>query len=276
MAKPFPPRLHVILAREAATALIFRRGPSKSVCTILWDRKRDTFRVGQWMRGRIYERRADLSPDGRFLIYFAMNGKLDTETKGSWTAISKAPWLKAIVLLGKGECWHGGGLFTGDRQYWLNDGYGHRVMHDSSQVRRDNRSQPTRTFGGECLNVYYPRLMRVGWTMTEERGHRMDSATIFERPLGHGWVLRKIAHEQVGAPEGKGCYWDEHELVHTEKGALIQHPDWEWAERDGDSVVWASSGCLYRARINRSKGIGNPKLLHDFGGMKFEAIPAPY
>jgi hypothetical protein len=118
--------------------------------------------------------------------------------------------------------------------------------------------------------------MRDGWKMTEERGHHLDSATVFERPLEHGWVLQKIAHEQVGAAEGKGCYWDEHELVHTEKGAVLQHPDWEWAERDDGSVVWASGGCPYRAGINRSNGIGNPKLLHDFGGMKFEAIAAPY
>jgi cytochrome bd-type quinol oxidase subunit 2 len=30
--------------------------------------------VGQWLKGRIYERRSDLSPDGKHLIYFAMNG----------------------------------------------------------------------------------------------------------------------------------------------------------------------------------------------------------
>lgn len=276
MAKTFPARLHAILARDAKSAVVFRRGPSKSVCTMLWDRRRDTFCMGQWMRGRIYERRADLSPDGKFLIYFAMNGKLDTETKGSWTAISKAPWLKAIVLLGKGDCWHGGGMFTGDRQYWLNDGYGHRILRDSSLVHRDNGYQPIGHFGGECPNVYYPRLLRDGWSMKNERGPRLDSAKVFERPLGHGWILRKIAHEQVGSPEGKGCYWDEHELVHETKGAVIQHPDWEWADRDGESVVWASAGCLYRARINRSKGIGNPKLLHDFRGMKFQAIAAPY
>jgi hypothetical protein len=276
MAKAFPPRLHAIMARDAKVGVVFRRGPSKSVCSMLWDRRRDTFRMGQWMRGRIYERRADLSPDGKFMIYFGMNGKLDTETNGSWTAISKAPWLKAIVLLGKGDCWHGGGLFTGVRSYWLNDGYGHRLIHDSSQVRRDNGYHPGASFGGECLNVYYPRLMRDGWTMKRERGHRLDSATVFERPLGHGWVLRKIAHEQVCAPEGKGCYWDEHELINEQKGAVIEHADWEWADRDADSVVWASTGCIYRARINRSHGIGTGKLLHDLNGMKFEAIAAPY
>src|SRR5215470_7646047 len=71
----FPARLHVLLARDARLGVVIRRGPSRSVCTLLWDRKTDKFQLGQWMRGRIYERRSDLSPDGKHLIYFAMNGR---------------------------------------------------------------------------------------------------------------------------------------------------------------------------------------------------------
>ena len=159
----FPARIHAILARNSERAVVIRRGPSKSVCTFIWNRKTDTFSLGQWMKGRIYERRSDISPDGRYFIYFAMNGKWDSETKGAWTAISKVPYLKALVLLGKGDCWHGGGLFTADARYWLNDGYGHVILLQDSRVTRDLSFQPTDYFGGECLNVYYRRLMRDGW-----------------------------------------------------------------------------------------------------------------
>jgi hypothetical protein len=107
----FPARLHVLLARDAKVGLVIRRGPSKSVCTVLWNRERDTFKLGQWMRGRIYERRCDLSPDGWRFIYFAMNGRCQSQTKGSWTAISRVPYLKAMSLFAKGDCWHGGGCF---------------------------------------------------------------------------------------------------------------------------------------------------------------------
>jgi hypothetical protein len=72
---PFPARLHVLMASQVPKAVVIRRGPAKSVCTVGWDRRSDRFELGQWLRGRIYERRADLSPDGRHLIYFAMNGK---------------------------------------------------------------------------------------------------------------------------------------------------------------------------------------------------------
>jgi hypothetical protein len=54
---------------------VFRRGPVNAVCTVGWNRKTDEFQLGQWLRGRIYERRADLSPDGRHLIYFARGGR---------------------------------------------------------------------------------------------------------------------------------------------------------------------------------------------------------
>lgn len=41
----FPARVHPILAHEANTAVIIRRGPSKSVCTMLWDSRRDEFKL---------------------------------------------------------------------------------------------------------------------------------------------------------------------------------------------------------------------------------------
>jgi hypothetical protein len=272
MAK-FPPRLHVLLARQADVGVIFRRGPSKSVCAIGWDRRRDTFAIGQWLRGRIYERRADISPDGKYLIYFAMNGRWSSTTKGSWTAISRAPYLKAIVLLAKGDCWNGGGLFTSKNQYWLNDGYGHKLLRGSSEVRRDEAHRPSAGYGGECPGVYYPRLLRDGWTMQESACAR--DLDVFEKPLPHGFVLRKLAHAEVGAPPGKGCYWDEHELEHPATGRRIDGSQWEWADLDGGRLVYAQAGRLFAMSLQRG-GIGNPEELADFNDLKFEALAAPY
>jgi hypothetical protein len=268
----FPARLHVLLAREAKVGLVIRRGPSKSVCTILWDRKSDTFKLGQWMRGRIYERRCDLSPAGRKFIYFAMNARSQSETKGSWTAISRAPHLKAIALFAKGDCWHGGGLFLSNREFWLNDGYGHTQLRSSSEVQRNVSGQPPRYFGGECLTVYYNRLQRDGWVMREEE---YQGATLFEKKLPRTWVLRKLAFAEVGAPPGRGCYWDAHELRHESTNTVLAFPEWEWADYVDGRVVWAAEGQLRAARLGRGELL-REKLLHDFNDMKFEAIAAPY
>jgi hypothetical protein len=269
-------RLHVLLAREAPLGLVIRRGPSKHVCTIGWERRRDEFQLGQWLRGRIYERRSDLSPDGKHLIYFAMNGKWSSEARGSWTAVSRVPYLKALALSPKGDCWHGGGLFTGRRSYWLNAGCGGSPLHDTNEVERDLEFRPHGSVGGECLSVYYPRLLRDGWTHIERVSlAKWKDCDVFEKSLDHGWVLRKIAHAEIGAPPGKGCYWDEHELVHPGSGQRVRHPGWEWADLDEKRLVWAENGKLFAGGI-REEGLRDQVQLFDFNPMTFEPIAAPY
>jgi hypothetical protein len=275
MAK-FPSRIHALLARDAQVGVIIRRGPSKQVCTVLWDRGRDEFQLGQWLKGRIYERRCDLSADGKYLIYFAMSGKWNSEVKGSWTAISRAPYLKGIAVFPKGDCWNGGGLFTTKKSYWLNDGCGHSVLRNTNELRRDAKFRPTQNFGGECLSVYYPRLLRDGWTLVQRvnpaKGNNVD---VFEKPLGAGWVLRKIAHAEIGAPMGKGCYWDEHELLHPQSEVRIPCPHWEWAELERDRLVWAEGGKLFQGGLDKV-GLAYSSELFDFNEMAFSPIEAPY
>jgi hypothetical protein len=272
----FAPRIHVLLASQAPVGLILRRGPSKQVAAILWDRRRDVLQLGQWLKGRIYERRSDLSPDGKYFIYFAMNGKWKGEARGAWTAVSRAPYLQALAIFPKGDCWHGGGLWTGNATYWLNDGYGHSVLRDSLVVRRDRTYQPSLQFGGECPGVYYPRLIRDGWKLIERRQlAKAKNQDVFEKPIGTGWILRKIAHAESGAPAGKGCYWDEHELVNSTSGAVIACPKWEWAELDGKRLVWATDGKINCAKV-RKHGLGVETELFDFNEMAFTPVEAPY
>ena len=270
----FPARIHVLLARQAPIGVVIRRGPAKAVATLLWDRQNDTFQLGQWFRGRIYERRCDLSPDGRHLLYFAMSGHWEGESKGSWTAISRAPFLKAIAMFPKGDGWNGGGLWTSPTRYWLNEGgiSKHSVLRNTSEVSRDTIYHPETYFGGECLGVYYPRLMRDGWKLIEELG--TDDFDIFEKPIGKGWVLRKKANAG-NHPKGKSIYWDEHELIHPDSNALIPCPKWEWAELDGNRLVWAADGILNASQVAEG-GIKDQTKLFDFNSMKFERIRAPY
>lgn len=272
----FAPRIHVLLARDARTGVVIRRGPSKSVATMLWDRKRDVFHMGQWLKGRIYERRCDLSPDGKYLIYFAMNGRWTSPSTGSWSAISHAPYLKAVAFFPKGDCWHGGGLWTGKNTYWLNDGHGREVPLNTTAVRRDLGFEPTPNYGGECLGVYYHRLLRDGWSLiNRQRIGKLQHKDVFEKKISKGWVLRKIAHAEIGAPVGKSPYWDEHELVHPIKNLNIPCPSWEWAEMDGNRIVWAANGRLYASKLS-GEGVADAVELHDFNEMTFEAIEAPY
>lgn len=276
--KKFPPRLHVLLARESSKAVVFRRGPNKYVATYLWDRKDDSFTLGQWLKGRIYEKRSDISPDGKYMIYFAANHQYDSETKGSWTAISKTPWLKAIELYAKGDCWEGGGLFLDNKKFWLNDRYFNEncVLQKSSLVHRDQNFKPEKIYGAESPSVYYLKLQRDGWKLLEKQGTHYNHVTIFTKPLPKNWILRKFAHEQIGSPEGKGCYWDEHELMNTNSDTHIPCEHWEWADFDGKHILYAQHGCLYRQSIKSERAFSEPKMLFDFNDTKFEERTAPY
>lgn len=271
----FPARLHVLLASRAPVGLVIRRGPAKQVATLLWDRKRDEFKLGQWLKGKIYERRSDLSPDGKLFLYFAMNGEWHREAKGSWTAISHAPYLRASTLFPWGNSWYGGGLWTGRSTYWLNTGWNQPSRHDNKVAKQDTENIYPNAFGGECPGVYYHRLIRDGWTLANANGSKLSSIDIFIKPLPNGWILRKFAHSQISAKPGKGCYWDEHELIPPGKSSGIRHPDWEWAELDAKRLVWASGGKLFAGQL-RTTGLVKPVELHDFNNMKFQAIKAPY
>ncbi|WP_250622987.1 hypothetical protein [Pinirhizobacter soli] len=85
MKQPIPPRIHVLLARDASAAVVIRRGPTRHTALIGWDRKTDKFKVGQRFYGRIYERRCDLSPNGMHLIYFALNARWESSVKGMYS-----------------------------------------------------------------------------------------------------------------------------------------------------------------------------------------------
>ncbi len=272
----FSARVHVLLARDAPTGLIIRRGPSKWACTIGWDRDTDTFAVGQWLHGRIYERRSDLSPDGRHFLYFAMNGRWETESHGSWTALSRTPYLKAIGMWPKGDCWHGGGLFDGNDRYWLDGSYDNPPLCVPSALKRIATWRKSWSYRAVTPTVYDLRLTRDGWTCKGSAGNESHSeSAIFEKWIGGIWVLRKHTYAQGKGRIGTVGDFDSHELMNRKTGQRIDGSKWEWADFDRYRLVFVEAGKLFASRFER-EGMGPTVELHDFNSMKFEAISSPY
>jgi hypothetical protein len=160
--RQFPARIHPILARDAPNGVILRRGPARQVAVVGWDRTTDEFRAGQWLAGRIYERRCDLSPDGKHLLYFAVGTPRSPQSKPSWTAISKAPYLKAVAFWSKGDAWNGGGMFLSNDRFWLNRSCTEALMWNDSGLTEAPGYPWRESFGGEFPGVYYHRLQRGG------------------------------------------------------------------------------------------------------------------
>lgn len=277
MASPVPPaRLSVILARDAHTAVVLRRGPSKVVGTFGWNRSDDTFTAGQWLKGRIYEHSCDLSPDGKYFLYFAYNGQGHTETKGSWTAVSFAPYLKAISIWGNGSAWSGGGLFLDNRRYWVRHWGGHLLIRSTTYA-----SKLTLVDAGALeelqpgITSHYLHRVRDGWERVQIPKSRCD---IFEKSLPHGWRIRRL--HGAGGPlmsdlARRGTQHDEYRLVSPDAEAAF--PDWSWADWDHiqNRLVWASRGKLFAASVTPS-GLGEAKELYDFNRAEFQPIEAPY
>jgi hypothetical protein len=289
---PNSARLYGIVAREARRAIVFRRGPSRRVCLLLWNLKDDTLEAGQWFKGRIYERRCDLTPAGDKLVYFAASFR---QPLYSWTAVSTPPYLTALALWPKGDCWGGGGLFDGPWDLHLNHGAGAKLA-DGLRLPRNLTVEPLGEHSGrgEDEPIMATRCLRDGWVQVSNgskkiayhgRGARFlwtyDPPLTLQKRVSQGLhgelVLRTHLHTMHEA-HGR-WYVETADLAVPEVGAVFNFGRVDWADVDhnGD-VLYAKEGCLYRLRKPRPpNGAGryDPRLIADLNNMVFSAVPAP-
>lgn len=264
------PRLHVITARDCAAAIILRRGPSGQVATIGWDRDSHAFAMGQWLKGRIYEHRSDLSPDGRHFIYFGGTGNPQSPPGGWYTAVSRAPWLHAVAFFAQSDTWFGGGAFTAPGTVWLNGGEG--TFDDCVELTAepDRRAYPHSTDGFHMGDLYAAMMRQRGWQQSEGTT-RYD--TVLTRPCAGDWRLR-LSFEV--AAKNRSMISNRYGLVNAATGAMQDCPDWEWAEMRGRHLQFAAQGALHECGVAPDGQIGKPTMIRDFAPMRFEAIRAPY
>jgi len=94
---------------------VFRRGPTAWSHVGRWDLGERRYEPGAWLRGRIFPRRSDLSPDGCFLCYFAHKPSATWGQGEAYVALSKLPWLTALHAFGTCGTWTRGYHFTEDK-----------------------------------------------------------------------------------------------------------------------------------------------------------------
>lgn len=281
-------RLFVILARDTPFAAVLRRGPSKLVRLIGWHTDTDEFQNGQWFRGRIYERRCDLSPDGKYLVYFAASFRGPLY---SWTAVSRPPYLTAIALWPKGDCWAGGGQFEEAGTLWLNH-EADRELADGFSVPDDIALWPA-GYGGEDGPIHSLRLMRDGWHLVQlpayidlsERDRRRIGVSflfhppeIWERECPDPKIRARLRMVEYGLGESDGP-WNvvAHEIRLADETILsLGRSDWADWDRNGD-LLYAKDGKLFRLSPGPAGNfdIAEARELADFNGQKFEPVPPP-
>jgi hypothetical protein len=282
-------RLHVLIARSAPRAVVFRRGPSGQVMLSTWNLETDEIVLGQWFRGRVYDEHADLSPSGTYLVYHAAKykGPLDT-----WTAISKPPFWTALVVYPTVK--YGGGVFLDEKRVGINMGFG-------SLTPTDDSPHPNHFEAFWLYGYTGPKpMIRDGWVVIQ-RGkwleqpakarieYVIDPPTIYRRsnPRRGAFTLeRRVigAYETngpkqvvefaviTGSNEGRGrtkLRREERELGREEFGRL----DWaDWGP-NGD-LLFAREGELFRAKLDAEEDhLAVPKLVMDFRPLKFTRVP---
>lgn len=273
-------RLYVLLAAKEPVGVIFRRGPSKQVLLIRWNTRADTFETGQWFKGRVYERRCDLSPDGTKLIYFAANQKPPLH---SWTAISKPPFFTALALWPKGDCWNGGGWFVSDKQIRLN----HSPV--DCHLHPDFKPGPIKIAGhaefrGEDATVWNMVRQRDGW-------QRLGEGKWVARGGLKGWTCHPPERWIKPHPKfknytlemaivglgGQGAPWYQinYRVIHAE-GVSLDLGQLDWADWDHRrDLVFAHKGCLFRRTLSQND-FGSATQIADFNALKFEEVPATH
>ena len=281
-------RLYALLAREAPFGVVFRRGPSKSVLLIGWNTANDTFQPGQWLKGRIYERRCDLSPQGNLLVYFAANYQ---KPHYSWTALSRPPFLTALAMWPKGDGWGGGGLFLSRTRLALNHRDGELKLADGLSIPKWLKVEQfgQRPGWGEDEPIHFERLERDGWVLVDFPTKTKDdfgakvwwefSPPIRWRKPNPKWPKRySLEMSIIGIKEKDGpWYLIEHSVKRDEDRAdNIGRSDWADWSQSGD-LLFAMNGCIYRAPCQEGVLVALEEAIKiaDFSNLRFEPIESP-
>jgi hypothetical protein len=274
--EPSPARLFVYLARDAPLGVVLRRGPSAWTRLSLWQTDRDAFEHGQWFRGRVYERRCDLSADGALFVYFARRsgGPAPGDLADSWIALSRPPWFSALALWAVGGTYCAGGFFPERgkagrrRSLWL----GATGPPDQGRLpswltlTADPPPHLDRTSNWTDRTVHLSRLRRDGWTPVAGA-----PAETWEHRHPRGQLSLVMTLPAVDRRPPSGPHLVDYGLRHLPGDETRPLGGATWAD-------WDQAGRLVVAREDRllhRRSDGTLDEIADFGAQAPTPAPAP-
>lgn len=263
------PRIYCIAATEAPVVAVFRRGPTNWSHVGRWDLASRRYDAGAWLGGRLFPRRSDLSPDGRFLCYFAHKPSATWDLGEAYVAVSKLPWLTALHAFPTCGTWTRGYYFTaqesGDTRIATKDSFPYGL-----------RSIPADQFATE---------RRRGWeeapdSPPRDPGDAWDqrrNARLQKRQPGGDLLLCVETLGWAGGEFGPAQAVDGLRVVYAlqRDGDIQLLSDLQWADwdRDGRLLVATRRGKLQMRRLD---GAGFEVLFEqDLSRCEPNPVPAP-
>ncbi len=172
------PRIYCLPATGAPVVAVFRRGPSEWSHVGRWDLQAMRYEPGAWLRARIFPRRSDLSPDGRYLSYFAHDPRAKWEHGDAYVAVSKLPWLTALHAFGTCGTWT----------------RGYRFLEPGETAGPDDEQLP---------NGFHLRAIPIEQFANERRRGWVETADCPSRRPGDAWDQERNVRLQKPQPGGK-------------------------------------------------------------------------
>jgi len=266
-------RINMLHARKANETVIFRRGPSKWVQLLKWNTTNDEIIPGQWFNGRIYARKADLSPNGNYLIYFAAKFK-EAKNQYAWTAISKPPYLTALALWKKNDTFNGGGLFESSKKIYLSHTKSDSKLEegfniDKLQVRIKGPHFP-------FDNIEIERMKRDGWIWSTQKEMNLNSADIqYSKLLNEKTKILHVGEKKTDYGHSENPYrWKT--FIEGKQG-MIEIENYESIDSNIDGrILMSKNGCIYACKDYED--FGNPdkiELIKDLNGNEPHEMVAP-
>lgn len=265
-----PPRIFCIPAAAAPVVAVLRRGPSDWWHVGRWDLAKLAFEPGAWFRAQLYPQKCDLSPDGRWLAYSALNAGADWPAGEIYEAVSRLPWLHALAA------WEAGTTYTRGIHFLPGPGPSALGDPDVGDVT------PLLERHGIALNrpEQFSVERRRGWEETGDTEPRHTSDT---------WDQRRRVRMRKPRPGGgcelqvAGSYAAFRDIPHLREPAEyslwtsddVEVLDVQWADWDpeGRLLVATSAGRLrmYADPFERSK----PQSDHDLSNLTPTPAPPP-
>ena len=264
------PRIYCIPATRAPVVAVFRRGPTAWSHVGRWDLEKRRYEPGAWLRGRLFPRRSDLSPDGRWLCYFAHKPTATWKLGEAYVAVSRLPWLTALHAFSTCGTWTRGFHFT-------EDGTSGDLVHAKLPIPYGLRSIPMVQFANERRQGWEeardspPRQPTDAWDV--HRNARMQK----RQPGGH----RLLCVESVGEAGGefgvdqsvdgmRVRYWLEAD-DELEPLDALQWADWD---REGRLLAATRSGKLQVLTFD-DRGRSDTLFEEDLSALEPLPVPAP-
>jgi hypothetical protein len=240
------------------------------LCQLLkWNLDTDEVEAGQWLKGRVFERRCDLSPSGALFAYFARAGKAPGDwSKWTYTAVSRPPFFTALALWFKGDSYGGGALFENDRSLLLNEGGIAHAPKEDQPKKLPIKVGPLPVPMGEDWPIEHARRIRDGWRVIQnlKASHNWSEGYVTSRPL----ILERQFGDLVLRETTSIQRYKEIRLFEVE--GIPDSPDLtgadlaEWDLRR-NRLLFARAGSLWSWRPSMEV-----QLITDLGPNKFEPV----